>query len=380
MVALLLGSLFPPVFGFSPVLVATVIAVPVIIFEVLRFLPRIHPVLVFVIPLFCIFALHALYVAPTTDYGDDKLQKWMTITAVSAAAACLIRDRRTIYTLGWAWIFGSSVLAILAVAGYDGGRADLFGSNPIWLARALAAGIIIMVWLRWEKAAKTFPTILVVAILGAGILASGSRGPLLAVVVGLGVLTVFSQRGRVWKISLIIAGCVAAVWAVITLPFFANSRFADLLENGDTDQTRELYRAITLRIIGENPAGVGFGNWSIVAGHPRHLWPHNIFLEVFAELGVLPGSILVVSLVAVLIVLATQARSNRTTLLVLALLSAETLSVSISGDLNARTFWFLLTLGFLFATRNVLEGGPAPVRGRRENFTPSVSPEPARQK
>ncbi|MET0888082.1 MAG: O-antigen ligase family protein [Mycetocola sp.] len=352
--ALLLGSLFPPVFGVSPVLAATVIAIPVIAFEILRFLPRIHPVVWFVIPLFGFFAAHALFVVPVTDYGDDKLQKWITVTVVSALAACLLRDRRTLYTFSWSWVVGAGILALLTIAGYDGGRADLFGSNPIWLARALAAGIIMMVWLRWEKAAKSWPTLLIVGLLGAGILASGSRGPLLAVIVGVGVMTLFSQRGRVWKIMLIIVGCVVAAWAVLTLPFFENSRFATLLENGDTDQTRDLYREITLRIIGENPGGVGFGNWSIVAGHPRHLWPHNIFLEVFAELGWLQGTVLVVTLVTLLAVLATRARVNRTTLLVLALLSAETLSVSISGDLNARTFWFMLTLAFLYATNTVL--------------------------
>ncbi|KJQ55083.1 hypothetical protein RS85_01142 [Microbacterium sp. SA39] len=36
-------------------------------------------------------------------------------------------------------------------------------------------------------------------------------------------------------------------------------------------------------------------------------------------------------------------------------LAAELVSVNLSGDLNARTFWFLVTAGFLVTTTFVID-------------------------
>ncbi|WP_334149002.1 O-antigen ligase family protein [Microbacterium sp.] len=354
-VALLLGSLFPAIPGFPIALVAAVLTAGAVIYEFLRWLPRFHPV-VLVLLLFGAVAMTALSIAPSSEYGEDKLQKWLTITLISALAASLLRDRRSFQTFGAVWIVAASGLAVVTLLGFDGGRADAFGANPIWLARALATGILIAIWLWWKKYASAWMMFGVIALLAAGLVASGSRGPVLGVIAGVVVLALFAGSGRVWRIALILVGGVGAIWAVQVLPFFAGSRFETLLSGGTADDAvRTYYWGLSREIIANNPEGVGFGNWNAAAGYPRHLWPHNLFLEIFAEMGTLVGAITVVVVLIVAVRLLVRAPKDPIALLVFALLAAELVSVNLSGDLNARTFWFLLTAGFLVTTTFVID-------------------------
>lgn len=359
-VTLLLGNLFP-VPG-NVVLIAMILTTLVLVYELFRWLPKIHPMLA-VIVFFLILASHSLATTVTSAYGADKLTKWVTITLVSALAASLLRDRRTIQTLGWAWLIAALGLAVLTLAGYDGGRATLDGSaNPIWLARAMATGIVFAAWMWSTKTARPIPMIVAIALLTGGMIASGSRGPALGVVVGLVVLAVFGGRGRAWRTVAIVLGGAAAFWAVQNLPIFADSRFATLFQSVANDQTRTRYWNLTGQIIAAHPEGVGFGNWAAAAGWPRHLWPHNLFLEVFAELGVPIGVLVLAVVVLVVARLVWRALKDPVVLCVLALLAVELVAVLVSGDLNARTFWFLLALGFLVTTRSVLDVPLHPVQ------------------
>lgn len=365
-VALLLGSLFPAIPGFPIAVVAAGLAAAVVVYEVLRWMPKFHPVIL--VPIFFIaLTLHAVYIAPASEYGDDKLQKWWTITLVSAVAACLLRDRRSFQTFGAVWLVAASGLAVVTLAGFDGGRADAFGANPIWLARALGTGIVIAIWLWWKKLASAWVMFIVIGLLAAGLVASGSRGPVLGVIAGVVVLALFAGSGRVWRIGLILAGGIGAVWAVQVLPFFAGSRFETILSGASTDDAvRTYYWNLSREIIANNPDGVGFGNWNEAAGFPRHLWPHNLFLEIFAELGTPIGIATVILLAAVVIRVIRRASTDPIALLIFALLAAELVSVNLSGDLNARTFWFLVAAGFLVTTRFFLDTPMKPKRRLRK--------------
>ena len=55
----------------------------------------------------------------------------------------------------------------------------------------------------------------------------------------------------------------------------------------------------TLEIIGNNPLfGVGFGNWQDHAGYlGYYVYPHNIYLEIFAETGIIFGAVFVFVLI-----------------------------------------------------------------------------------
>jgi len=353
----LAGNLLPDIGGVSLSLLSIILVAPVIVYEVLRFFPRVHPVLL-IVPIFGLFALHVLYISPTSAYGEDKLERWLTSTLVTALCACLLRDRRTLYTFAVTWLWVAVALALLAAAGYGGGRVTLFDSNPIWFGRMIAVGAVIAVWLWWQRVVRPWLILLALAVLAVGLIVSGSRGPVLATIVGIVVLTLLTGTGRAWKAILVVCGGFVAILVVQNLPIFQESRFATLLETEATASLRDVYWNLTIPIIAEYPSGVGFGNWSFYAGNPRHLWPHNLFLEVFAELGVAAGLFLLLAVVVIMLKLAVTSRKRPTTLLVLGLLAVETVHVSVSGDLNGRTFWFMLTLGVLYATNTVLDALP----------------------
>jgi hypothetical protein len=66
---------------------------------------------------------------------------------------------------------------------------------------------------------------------------------------------------------------------------------------------------------------------------------------VFTESGVIIGALFLAIVGGIAIRLMRHAVFAPKANLVLALLAAETIAVSVSGDLNARTFFFLLGLG-----------------------------------
>lgn len=354
LVALIIGGLFPEVGGIGVAAIASPLALVVVIYEIGRWIPKIHPVLL-VPAFFGILALHAMAHPPATEYGATKHSMWFTSTLLTALAASLLRDERAVITFARTWLIASGLLAVVTIAGFGGGRGDGFDSNPIWLARAMATAIVIALFLVMQKHLKAWIFLLAAALLTVGILATGSRGPTLAVALGAIALVIFTRRHRIRRIVGIAIGAGIAYWAVTKLPFFAESRIATMLSEGNTDPYRPIFWAVTPPMIAEHPEGVGIGNWLIFAGAPSQFtYPHSLFLEVFAEFGVLIGVGLVVVVLAILVALLVRSKEMPVAILIFALLVVEIAQVSVSGDLNARTFWFLLTLGFFTAVRFVL--------------------------
>ncbi len=354
LVALLLGSLFPPVLGFGVANLASPVALLIVLYELGRWFPKIHPVIIVPV-VFATVAIHTQMVSIATTYGEGKFATWYTATLLTAVAASLLRDERSLYTFSRTWLVATGLLAVISILGFAGGRAEGFDSNPIWLARAMATGIVMGLFLAMQRDIKAWAFLAISALLVVGIFATGSRGPILAVAIGTIALVVFTRHHRVRRVIGIGLGAGIAYWAVTTLPFFANSRIVTLLQDGDSDLSRQIFWTVTPPLIAEHPEGVGLGNWSLVAGAPRQFsYPHNLFLEVFAELGVVFGVGLIILVLVILIRLLQRSRETPVAILVFALLVAEITQVSVSGDLNARTFWFLLSLGFLVAVRAVI--------------------------
>lgn len=354
LVSLLIGSLFPSIGGIGLTTIASPLALVVVLYEIGRRLPKLHPVLL--VPFFFLgVGLHAMAIPTATPYGEIKLDTWFTATLLTAVAASLLRDERSIYTFARTWLIAAGLLSVITVLGFAGGRGDGFDSNPIWLARAMATGLVMALFLVMQRDLRTWVFVAITILLVVGIFATGSRGPILAVGVGAIALVVFTRRHRIRRILGIAVGAGVSYWAVTVLPFFASSRIVTLIEDGDNDASRSLFWSLTTEVIRHYPEGVGIGNWSLVAGAPRQFfYPHNMFLEVFAELGIWFGCALIVVVMANLIKLLTRSREMPIAILVFALIVTEAVQISVSGDLNARTFWFLMALGFFIGLRAVI--------------------------
>lgn len=186
-------------------------------------------------------------------------------------------------------------------------RLTVDGMNPIWLARsfALAGACLFLLPLR-NSTFKFFGLALVVA----GILPTGSRGPLISLVLTL----------TVWMIS--VSGAARVRMAIATASIGALAVLALLLAGDQIEMATNAYLsrgqnqgfaeesgrpqlfAIAMNDFLSSPVvGVGLGEYgqSAIRGTKAYSWdssnqgyyPHNIILELLAEVGVL-GVILAV--------------------------------------------------------------------------------------
>jgi len=355
-VLLLLGSLFPLLLGRPVTTYAAAVAMALVPVGVLVRGGSLPTVLRFGVPVVGGLALLAtLGEAPRITYGDEKLDRLLTLTVLTVLAVSMLRTLDDVRAVGVVWTVAAIPLSVGVLAGSStvAGRASAFEANPIWLARALATAIVISIWFLWrsDRDSRRLLWLGLAVLFAAGLLGSGSRGPALGAIVGLFSLTVFSPGVRRGRAAYALGVAALVVIAAQVVPALARFRIVSSLLSPDDLLTgsgrSEMWRA-TLPLIAHDPGGVGIGNWGpAMNGSFTFLYPHNLWLEVTAELGWTAGALLVGATVLVLVRLVWAAKGSPVASLVLAMLVSETVAVTTSGDLSARTFFALLTLGFV---------------------------------
>lgn len=304
-----------------------------------------------------------------SDYAGQKEIRLFTLTAV-AAFAPLILLRDTVSRNTFFWVVGLLGMIMAAIAAYEviasgfSFRAQVFNTNPILLARASGFATLILCLAFWHGRIKlvTFVTAMTVVVLG--LLVSGTRGPLVALVVALAsalplcAMTSESRR-RVWGT---VIACLAGFAGIIV--FLAierpriGQRFVRLIEGewGHTEISRWALWQQSLEVIRESPLGVGWGrlsNWVQVYNDDillRH--SHNIFLEIASEAGWPAGMLFLLFIVLTLAALlrtflreidGSDRSAARETVFVLAALVYWLLCAFFSGDVNDnRPLWALI--------------------------------------
>ena len=204
----------------------------------------------------------------------------------------------------------------------------------------------------------------------------GGRGPILATAaafatgIGISVCRLrgtlrVSRRGKL-LVVLGIASAAVIVARMIEAGQYALAaeRFLVLFESGmgESAGVRWYYYNSTLDIIAAHPyVGVGLGAWPIVMGlgFVRD-YPHNLFLEVLAEQGLVGGLLLCAVLVySTWLVLRRNGALGSTAGLTAALLAISAfVSAMVSGDLADNRVLFCM-LGLCAASSRVLPSGSA---------------------
>ncbi|MDZ7315366.1 MAG: O-antigen ligase family protein [candidate division KSB1 bacterium] len=248
-------------------------------------------------------------------------------------------------------------------------RASFLGINPISYANWIGAANIFFISLlfgRIDRTNKIFLGILVV-ILTAAMLVSNSRGPIASFVFSLAVLGLINIQHI--KIKHLIQGGSAILLTIIVLFFIlpeqVTSRYLDLF-GGGSDVVSKVHSAYTIntRLFAWQTAvsaalssvrsfffGIGSGGFSsLFYGLDVRLYPHNMLIEVFCELG-LVGLILLISHFYILFSLFFAKLKNiggqdKFTFLGFVMAAIFlTFSAQFSGDLNDnRRIWFFLGL------------------------------------
>ena len=187
-------------------------------------------------------------------------------------------------------------------------RLTLEGMNPIWLARSFAiAGVCLFLLPLRNNMARFLGLGLVVL----GILPTGSRGPLISLILTLAVWYAIRSDGA--GVRLVITAAVAGVVAISVMLFTeghietaVNSYLSRGQNQGFVEESGrpQLFRLATNDFLSSPVVGIGLGAFGRSSGYvskafhgrsssKQGFYPHNIVLEILSELGAL-GMVLAV--------------------------------------------------------------------------------------
>lgn len=255
--------------------------------------------------LFAYLVLSATW-SPSQAYASDKAIQIGLLVAWSFLAPFLVlswnqpRISRLVLSIG--------VLALLLFISLPFGiwEGELISEGYLGMGRLLGAGVIVALSTMLDRRkGPGFVVILGATILGSlGMLLLGGRGPFLSLVFAAGVMVwLATSRGssttsRI-RAGLIVGTLVSTVAAVTVLltgmastSFRTLDRLALLIPGGPSAgmsaNSREGFYSVALHYWGTAPLiGHGLGSWPILLGWGDvRLYPHNIFLEILVETGI----------------------------------------------------------------------------------------------
>lgn len=180
-------------------------------------------------------------------------------------------------------------------------RLSVLGLNPIWLARIMAIGLLALLVLR-EAGDVAIPGLVAAGLpLLAVLVLSGSRGPLLGLLIV--VLIRGFLLGRVaarTRVALLAGVLLLLAVVVIASPEALRERYLNPMRQDTSGVVRLRLFAVAQEIFTALPfAGVGTGGFSDLMKFGDHrFYPHNIFLEIGIENGI-PGLIVLIAFLGV---------------------------------------------------------------------------------
>ncbi|WP_457948330.1 O-antigen ligase family protein [Pseudarthrobacter sp. alpha12b] len=331
------------------------------------------------------FFLFPIFLLTPTPYGTQKVLTLFTFTLVSAIAPFFV-----LRTTQQRRVFLGALVILAVVVGimsYQAGALDsLTGSafadiNPIGISRLMATGAVILLVLAFAKGIGTLRRLVMFAA-ASGLLmmifASGRRGPVLAVVVGVVVALAFAPAFRKYRVRALVAGVTALVfagWYSIQDGSAGAERVLSFL-NGEQDASTAARNQIwdhAYSLLLQYPQGVGWGSFpryadvSQFTNSDGRMYPHNLFLEGLVEGGWLVGA----ALLLFVVIAARRLLKNATTpqlATFLGLFAFALTNALVSGDVNdQKLMWVTLGLAFVLPVSDPVE------RVRVRALAPSVA-------
>lgn len=263
-----------------------------------------------VIPMLAVFLTLAIglrWPEQLGSYATQKELRLFSITALSAFAPLIllrtdIRRQTFAYTVCLLGLVMAGIAASEAARHGLSLRTTVFNANPILLARASGFAALMLCLLYWQGRLNTLlfaPAALIALV---GLLASGTKAPLLGLLATLFAIALLAlvngaNRKRIW--GTLAAGCVGLAGALAYLAWsgvYVARRIAGPLtgEWGFAGETRLALWRQTLELIPMHPFGIGWGRFNewvqIFENRTLMRHPHNIALEIFVEGGWLAGA------------------------------------------------------------------------------------------
>jgi len=273
--------------------------------------------------IFVIFLFFSGFYSPSPEYGWMKIFRYITFTSsIFIAPIILFKDKNdSILMLNY-----FKIISLVVLVGMLGNlfylfvkgelvtylvRATILGANPIAVSRTLAiiAAMVTIIGIRQNGMKQFFFIVLLIPILIA-IVSTGSRGPLVSFFLGMIVFT-FLFESNSYKNKLLSSGLISLIIAsilIFILPESLTSRFLQLtqgdqiltstgVEQISTINTRFNFWILSidnwLRDFKTFFIGIGSGGFSSFFIWRDFRWyPHNFFLEILVEQGIIGISLI----------------------------------------------------------------------------------------
>jgi putative inorganic carbon (HCO3(-)) transporter len=324
-----------------------------------------------------VLLLARLDASRVAGYGTEKVQLFLAQNLLLLVAGIIVgRSRRQVDLFLVLTLVVAVASAVVLIDKFIGGHPQQVlparfalsaEQNPIFLGRKSADGLIIAISLLMGSVVALPYRILALACLPAlaiALVAAGSRGPVLGLLLGVAALLALLVRSRASRrrIPLLVISVVLAVVAIgIVVPHEATQRSLSILSDagsGVSSNGRSHLWSLAFEQFASHPLqGVGTGGFAEVA--PVELYPHNILLEGAAELGVAGLLLLVGVMVSAFSRLLGAWRRASDDLrpviaVVLALLVASIANSLLSGDITVNnSLWLFAGLGVGLASVTV---------------------------
>lgn len=190
-------------------------------------------------------------------------------------------------------------------------RISIPGANPIQVSRFLAIGAAMMIALLIrKKPSESIIYFFILSIILLTIILSGSRGPLISIILGSFIYAIAYERNHLNKIFLYASVAIATiVFMLFLLPENLTQRFFDISQGSVIITQQGVKRVSTIATRFEFWSmsfeswissiinfvfGLGSGGFSSLFVWRDWRWyPHNIFFEIIAELGLIGLSVLI---------------------------------------------------------------------------------------
>lgn len=269
--------------------------------------------------LLCCLVITSLFWTPSAAYGWEKAAHFVTLSSLAFLAplifftSALPVRRFTYMLLGFSVIYSAFALQIGTQTATDFGFVALPGANYLGLASVAGTGVIIAVLYCVPRGGwATLCGAITILVSGGALLLSGGRGPLVAllltlVVVSLaGVLAPHRFERTTAVLGMVLVLVFIGLMLLDLLPQTLAYRLALLMPDSwqsgviveqDAGTGRpERWRAAWEALISHPIRGLGSGGFAVwFQQQDIRDYPHNIFLEAGAEWG-LPGLLVMIAL------------------------------------------------------------------------------------
>ena len=324
------------------------------------------------LPILLLMIASLLY-TPSFATGADKLMKFALFTGLGITCPFVLFDSvRQIRVFFFTLALLGLILSSQALTGL-GGSARLVAHGTLTIQLGVAAGTVLALALGFFMPSLSFRRrVVLYPIAGAAaiaLLGSGARGPLIGVVCcALFALWYFKQ---LWLDMGIFALAGSIGLAKVGIPA-ASISYLSTLVSGDASAmgTRTGLMGLAWRLFREHPLlGVGIGGFGFYTRDAENTFPHNLFLEIGAELGFFA----LIAFTALVLWASWEAYRQlrqrgfpyaREAAGVFSLLIFSFIQMVKSGDMNDnRTMWLLVGLPFLLRSLAEREASRTPDAG-----------------